>query len=150
VYAEICKEESLGLVGLCQQKQQQQRSAGEMENSGSSGVNAEQIKELIAHLRDLLSQQGPGDGRPHIGLPGWRADGPFSRSSRHAFGSHGGPWNCRSPGGRSDNRRISNLLEQLREVRWWANHGPRDMRARAWREVHRLERQLHAPRVFTA
>jgi len=91
------------------------------------------------------------DGRPHIGLPNWRAGAPFGWWARHAGGPHGGPWNCRPPRGGSDNWR-SDALAQLRDARWWATHGPRDLRSRAWQEVQRLERLLHSPRhrVFTA
>ena len=97
---------------------------------------------------DNLDVYRPGDGfgsgRPHIGLPNWRCDGPFNGWPRHASGPR---WadDCRSPGDRRDSGwRIRDLMDQLRTARWQASHGPWHVRDDARRDIRHIERRLRA------
>jgi len=102
----------------------------------------------IANL-DAFRNLGPfGDSRPslptrpHIGLPDWRGDGPFSWWPRHASGPHHRVDNCGPDGGRHDNWQVRNLRDQLRSFQWLAHNGPWGMRVHARHEMHRIQDRL--------
>jgi hypothetical protein len=98
----------------------------------------------IGNLDVYRTDHGCTGGRPHIGLPNWRHDGPFSGWPRHASGPRWGD-DCRSPGDRREGGwRIRDLLDQLRSARWQASHGPWQARVDARHEIRHLERRLRA------
>jgi len=105
------------------------------EIKGHDIVNLDDYRHSFGESRPSLP------ARPHIGLPNWSANGPFSGWPQHAFGPHHQPENS-GPDGRYENRQLRNLVDQLHKAQWRAHQGPQWLRHRALREVRQLEEQL--------